>query len=226
MPTDLDHESGVIHIQRGNWKGLITKPKTKKSQRSVPMVTRLAEFLRAHRSRMLAEQHPGLDAGWIFPTQRGTLHRGTPLGPVIHKTVKRAGIDVHLTPHGLRRTFNDLARRVAAAQVVRSIVGHVTETMTEHYSVIDAGEKQAVQTAVLRMVDGDAGKAERENSLAVRIRLPSGLKVPTVTPPVWPTRRISRWPVRVFHTIAVRSSLAVIALEPSGLNAIWLTLKS
>ena len=104
---------------------------------------------------MVAARHPGLAAGWIFPTERGTLHKGTPLGKVLQQAVDRAGLKLRLTPHGLRRTFNDLARRVASSMVVRAITGHVTETMTEHYSVIDAGEKKAVQDAVVALVESD-----------------------------------------------------------------------
>jgi hypothetical protein len=36
--------------------------------------------------------------------------------------------------HGFRRTFNNLPRQVASGEVVRSMTGHVTERMTEHYS--------------------------------------------------------------------------------------------
>lgn len=152
MWTDIDYERGLIHIRRNNWKGRITEPKTARSRRTVPMVPELAAILRQHRGRMLTDQHPGLARGHVFPSQNGTLHKGVPLGPVIRKALAQAGINIHLTTHGLRRTFNDLARRVATGQVVRAIVGHTTEAMTEHYSMIDASEKHAVQAAVIQLV--------------------------------------------------------------------------
>ena len=77
-----------------------------------------------------------LSSRWIFET--------------VVRHARRADIAAKLTPHGLRRTFNDLARRVADAHKVRAITGH-TEEMFEHYSVIDASEKQAVQAAVIRL---------------------------------------------------------------------------
>ncbi len=45
-----------------------------------------------------------------------------------------------VTIHGLRRTFNNLSRQVAGEIVARSITGHVTQAMTEHYSHVDAKE--------------------------------------------------------------------------------------
>ena len=160
--SDIDHGSGVIRIRRNNWKGTITTPKTRGSIRVVPMAPPLAEVLRRHRADLVANQHPGLAAGWIFPTEVGVLHKGTPMGPVLRRAAKRAGLGIRLTPHGLRRTFNDLARRVTTAQIVRSMMGHVTPAMTEHYSVVDAGEKQAVQTAIVDMVERGS---ERRNPL-------------------------------------------------------------
>ena len=57
------------------------------------------------------------------------------------------------TVHGLRRTFNDLARRAGIDSVViRSITGHVTESMREHYSTVGLDEKQAAIGTVLRVV--------------------------------------------------------------------------
>jgi hypothetical protein len=40
-----------------------------------------------------------------------------------------------------------------SALVVRSIVGHTTEAMTEHYSRVDIGEKRAAADAVFRAVN-------------------------------------------------------------------------
>ena len=156
MWDDVDYQRGVIYIRRNNWRGKLGEPKTPASRRAVPMCEELAAILRGHRASMLASQHPGLAAGFIFPTQRGTLHKGTPLSAVIRRALGKTGIDVHLTTHGLRRTFNDLARRVATGQVVRAIVGHTNETMTGHYSVIDTGEKHAVQAAVIQLSQRDA----------------------------------------------------------------------
>ena len=150
--SDFDHVGGQIFIRRSNYKGQTVQPKTCSSRRTVPMVPELGAILRKHRADMVATQHSGLSNGWVFPTQNGNLHKGAPLGPVIKHALARAGLDLTLTTHGLRRTFNNLARRVATGQVVRAIVGHSTQAMTEKYSVIALSEKQAVQASVLRLI--------------------------------------------------------------------------
>lgn len=58
-----------------------------------------------------------------------------------------------LTVHGLRRTFNDPARRAGADGIaIRSLAGHVTEKMREHYSTTALDEKRAAVANVLRLV--------------------------------------------------------------------------
>jgi hypothetical protein len=68
--------------------------------------------------------------------------------------VKRVGIKRRFTVHGFRRTFNNIARQVAGEIVTRSITGHVTQTMTEHYSHVGREEKLAAAGSVVRLVFG------------------------------------------------------------------------
>jgi hypothetical protein len=68
--------------------------------------------------------------------------------------VKRVGITGRFTVHGFRRTFNNLARQVAGEIVTRSITGHVTQAMTEHYSHVGREEKLAAAGSVERLVFG------------------------------------------------------------------------
>jgi len=111
----------------------------------------LPELLEAHRRAQLEAQHPGLELGLVFPTAKGTPHKGTPLNVVLREACKSLGFP-RLSPHGLRRTYNNLLRQVAEGAVVRSIVGHTTEAMTEHYSVISLNEKRAAAGKVLELV--------------------------------------------------------------------------
>ena len=68
------------------------------------------------------------------------------------------GIEIRLTPHGLRRTWNDLGRRLAKGIVVRSILGHGSEAMTDHYSVVDDGERRDVVESVSSAIGGSGGR--------------------------------------------------------------------
>lgn len=142
----LDRKEALVRWT--NWKGHLQTPKSESSMRLVPLVDPLPQLLAERRERMKAESHPGLRKGLVFPTLTGELHRGTPLRKVLQRACKEAGIDIRFTTHGLRRTWNNIARKHAEGMVVRSIVGHVDEAMTEHYSMVDADEKRAAAEAV------------------------------------------------------------------------------
>lgn len=134
---DIDTKAGMIRVRRSNWKGVEVQPKTKGSYRSVP----------------LPPIGLGGGTGHIFPARSGELHRGTPLRKVLEQACTAAKVP-RITPHGLRRTFNNLARTVAQGQVVKSITGHTTDAMLEHYSLVGHDEKRRAQTKVVRLVEG------------------------------------------------------------------------
>ena len=53
------------------------------------------------------------------------------------------GFKIHFTPRGLRRTFNDLARNAKVEAIItKSISGHQTDRMREHYSTVSAAEQR------------------------------------------------------------------------------------
>ena len=64
-----------------------------------------------------------------------------------------AGISALFTVQGLRRTFNDLTRRAQVDPIaIRSITGHVTEDMREHYSTVNLDEKRRAVAAVVQRI--------------------------------------------------------------------------
>ena len=169
---DIDEDQGVIRVSRGNYKGEAIDSTKTGTVKLVPLLPAVAEALRAHRRRMVADQHRGLREGWVFPTEAGTLHKGSPLRRVLDEACAAAGVGRKVTPHGLRHTANDLLRRVASAEVTRAIVGHATEQMTHHYSHVDEGEKREAAARVFEVVRGGKG-------------VPKG--VPAVSEPTAPT---------------------------------------
>jgi hypothetical protein len=112
----------------------------------------LAPTLREHRAQLMARQHPGLTQGWVFSDDSGGLLRKNYLRLPLEHVVKRVGIEQRFTVHGFRRTFNNIARQVAGEIVTRSITGHVTQVMTEHYSHVGREEKLAAAGSVVRLV--------------------------------------------------------------------------
>jgi integrase len=126
----------VATISCTNYKGTEVDPKTRGSNRTVPV---LPEVL----ARLGMRQRTGL----VFPSRRGGLHRGSPLRSVLTKACAAAGVP-RVTTHGLRRTFNNEARRRGAREVLKSITGHTTDAMVEKYSLVGEAEKAELSRAV------------------------------------------------------------------------------
>jgi integrase len=116
-------------------------------------VAELAAILREHRQQMVQEQTPGFSSGWVFPSMAGTLRCPGSLWKAWQGCLKAIGLDKRFTVHGLRRTFNDLARRAGADSIViRSLTGHVTEKMREHYSTVALDEKRQTAADLVQLV--------------------------------------------------------------------------
>jgi integrase len=162
-------DNGYIKVQRAQWMKHVGAPKTGKRVRVVPLPNDLAVILREHHRALIARLDEdlsptkrrglerGIAEGWVFPSDKGE--------PTIAPSVRKPFQDVlqalkdegkhelpHLTVHGLRRTMNNLLRQVAQGEVVRSVTGHVTERMTEHYSHVSRDEKDVAFAKVISIV--------------------------------------------------------------------------
>lgn len=163
--SDVDMDQGSIHIRRsssgGGGKVDTTKTNTKRVASLDPA---LGAILRDHRRRLDELGLATEGDAWVFASEKAG-HRGKP----VHKNsireplldaLKAAKLEERLTVHGLRRTMNNLLRQVAGGEVARSIIGHVTEQMTEHYSTVRLDEKAKATSQVLRLVRGRVGSGD------------------------------------------------------------------
>ncbi len=151
--SDFTERDGLVtlEIQRAQYRRVIGSPKTAESARTLPVLPHVWAVLKRHRAELLRVQNPGLPKGWVFLTSRGTLLTSGALNKPLKRAVKAAGLDVHLTTHGLRRSVNTLALQVAPGEMVRKILGHSTEAMTEHYAAPDMAAKRAVMSKVAEL---------------------------------------------------------------------------
>jgi integrase len=156
--TDVDLDGGEVVFRRAQWRGELKELKTDQIRR-VPIIPMLAETLRAHRQRLLKQQdRRRLASGLVFPSNTGTLLRnGGGVGRPWARVLKTGGVSRRITIHGLRRTFNNLARQVSSALVTQAMTGHVTDAMTEHYSHVEQAEKRAAVAQIGRMVSQSSG---------------------------------------------------------------------
>jgi integrase len=143
---------GQIKVRRSNWRGAAVTTKTAKSLRTVTLLREVAELLGPPRRAT---------SPWLFPSGEGDLYRGTPLVAVLDRVAVKLGwaawegpatdrkaVGFRITPHGLRRTWNDLARQRGDRLVVQAMSGHVTDAMTDHYSLVRADEKAKLASSV------------------------------------------------------------------------------
>jgi integrase len=133
---DVDVDAGIARIKRGNFRGEETSVKTDGSNRAVPVLPELVRLWGLRRDR-----------GLVFPTRRGTMHRGSPLRRVLDRACELAGVP-RITQHGTRRTFNNEGRQLASREVLKATTGHVTDEMVGHYSHVGASEKLELARAV------------------------------------------------------------------------------
>lgn len=135
---DIDWANGEASIRYSNDRGTLGDVKNNSSVRSVPVVAEVAATWGERRK-----------SGLVFPNRAGRLHKGYPLIKVLARVCKATKI-ARVTAHGLRRTFNNLARTMTSREVLKSITGHVTDTMVGHYSFVAAGERLTASNAVAR----------------------------------------------------------------------------
>jgi integrase len=131
--------AGEAFIHWGNDRGVLVPVKTKRSERGVPVLAVVSELWGVRRPR-----------GLVFPTRKGRLHRGSPLRKVLDKAIVDAKVP-RVTAHGLRRTFNNLARQRTSREILKSITGHTTDAMVEHYSMVGADEKMIVSRDIAEL---------------------------------------------------------------------------
>jgi integrase len=141
---DIDRKTGEATIKWGNDRGTLVLVKTDSSYRSVPIEPEILKLLGLRR-----------DVGLVFPVTRGPrkgkLNAGYPLVNMLKRICKQVGIP-YTTPHGLRRTFNNLGRQITERDILKAMSGHATDVMVEHYSHVELGEKQAASKAILAMI--------------------------------------------------------------------------
>lgn len=148
--SQVDEARGVIVFDRAHVRGVVDDQKTGAIVEA-PLVPILRAALVEHRRAQLEAQAPWLGRGIVFPSTTGTLMQPSSLRKPLAAACRKAGVPV-ISPHGLRYTFNHLAKRVTTGDVARSITGHVTEEMTMHYDWIGAREKERAVGKVAALI--------------------------------------------------------------------------
>lgn len=155
---DVRWDESVLFVRRSQVLGEpVERTKTNVRLR-IALPPSLVEVLRWHVEEHLLSKKMR-ESELLFPSRTGGYQSSNVLRKPIVQIATAAGFKKHLSPYFMRRTFQDLCR---AAQVhdfvVRSISGHKTVEMHEHYSSVSALE---VRDGLAKVVSLLAFKAER-----------------------------------------------------------------
>jgi hypothetical protein len=121
----------------------------------------LAVAVRALREHITSlPEGPMRESEYLFPSTTGGMRSRSVLDKPFSDALKALKWTVHLTPKGMRRTFNDLARYAKVHDVVtRRISGHQTESMQLRYST---AQREEMRVAVGKVISLATERARRE----------------------------------------------------------------
>lgn len=137
-------EIGEAGIRWNNDRGKLV-PKhsvTKGMDRSIPLAPEVVFLLKP----LLAK----CGKGPVFVSRHKKLYASPGIfGRKLWEAEKAAGVPYKVKPHGLRRTWKNIAKHVAPREVLKAIGGWSTDEMLEHYDHVEGAEKLAAARAVI-----------------------------------------------------------------------------
>lgn len=152
---DLLWDEGLILLRRSNSLGKEIMDQTKTGQdQEIPLPVEVIDLLRGHVNALPAGAMQ--DSEYLFPSTKGGLRARTVLVKPFKEVLTALKWNIRLTPRGMRRTFQDLARRAEVHDIVtRAISGHATESMQRHYSTAQHDEMRSALGKVVRLLTSE-----------------------------------------------------------------------
>jgi integrase len=156
-----------VSFELSQYRGQVKAGNKTRKLIKLPMPAALWEALVTHKQVMQAEEHPNLSSGLVFPSRaahgkRGAHMDSSALRNMLRRVCKALRIPT-ITPHDLRRTANSwMIEQGVSGSIVRAIMGHVSERMTDHYYHASQEAKQtAIQTITAQLKPPKAGPSQR-----------------------------------------------------------------
>jgi integrase len=154
--ADIDWKTGNVQIRRSHSRRQHVMNKTKTGKDNViALPAAVVEVLREHAAAL---EGKAAESDLLFPSADGGLRTRGVLTKPFAAIGKELGLTFRLTPRGMRRTFNDVARAAGVNDLVtRSISGHQTEQMQHHYSTAADREKRDALSKVHGFMEAPRG---------------------------------------------------------------------
>src|ERR1700722_3549252 len=150
---DVLWDEGVLLVRRSHMIGDQFMNTTKTQLRQpIPVPPEVMEVMRWHIATQLATPEQKASE-LLFPAEDGGFRSVSFLKKAFATVGQLVGLKKTFTPRGMRRTFNDLMRLAKVEAIVtKSISGHQTDRMREHYSTVTPDEQRESIGNVIRLV--------------------------------------------------------------------------
>lgn len=157
---DILWDEATLLVRRSHSKGTQVRNTTKqKVKYKIHLPEELMDVLRWHVETQL-ETPEQIDSDLLFPSVKGGFRALSVLNKPFTDVAEEIELGKQFTQCGLRRTFNDLMRAADVRSIVtRSISGHLTERMQEHYSTVNAAEQRQ---SIAKVIDLMKVRQERQ----------------------------------------------------------------
>lgn len=150
---DVRWEDGVILVRRSHTLGDEVMQTTKTGLRQrITVPQELLDVLRWHvETQLITPEQKASDL--LFAREDGGFRTESCLKKTFDIVGGLIGLKKNFTPRGMRRTFNDMCRAAKVESLVtKSISGHLTDRMKDHYSTVSPAEQRESIGRVLRLV--------------------------------------------------------------------------
>ncbi len=173
---DILWKDGVLLVRRSQTIGEAEERTKTKTRLRIPLPSGLMEILEHHVNGLPA--HLTEKSDLLFPSKIGGYQSANVLAKPIVEVAGAAKISKHLSPYFMRRTFQDLCRAASVHDfVARSISGHATVEMQQHYSSVNGNEvrdglAKVISLAGFRLASKSSAGGDRSGDRAAIVETP------------------------------------------------------
>jgi hypothetical protein len=151
LEADVLWEKNRILVRRSQTRGGEVMNTTKQKRRyAIDVPESVMKVLEWHvQTQLDTPEQQASDL--LFPSTTGGFRSPNVLNKPFAAAIEAMDLGYTFTQRGMRRTFNDLARHAKIEAIVtRSISGHLTERMQDHYSTVASDEQR---TSIAKVIE-------------------------------------------------------------------------
>ena len=148
----IDEENMELRIVQAHVRKKIY-PTKNEGHKLLPLHQEVLGAIKAEQERLRVEKNPGLKEGKLFPGRNGEYRVPSSVAKGWKAVSEEMKLKFIVTPHDLRRTYQNLLRQASVGMVVQqALMGHSSDGMTLHYSHVDMAEKRQAHEGVLDLL--------------------------------------------------------------------------